>query len=230
MDQERSLTSWLIELPTVAVDLSALSERDRQIVEARHAGYTLAEIGNDPWPQRRTSSAERSQSAKADNGRGTAACVSDLTQRGDVLPFRGRYARGDATFRDSPPQKHAYREPELSAKIVHHRTNAWRLADLRGNEPLKESARSIWWASNSWMGAPMTPAQLLEDLEVIAIWKRDWQRRAKRAQLIFETIGLSTERHDEIIREGRALTALCRVYAEGVPGCLGEPKEGREAA
>jgi hypothetical protein len=80
------------------------------------------------------------------------------------------------------------------------------------------------------MGAPMTPAQLLEDLEVIAIWKRDWQRRAKRAQLIFETIGLSPKRHDEIILEGRALKALCRVYAEGVPGCLGEPEEDRDAA
>ena len=76
----------------------------------------------------------------------------------------------------------------------------------------------------------MTPAQLLEDLEVIAIWKREWHRRAKRAQLIFETIGLSAERHDEIIREGRALTALCRVYAEGVPGCLGELEEDRDAA
>ena len=76
----------------------------------------------------------------------------------------------------------------------------------------------------------MTPEQLLEDLEVIAIWKRDWQRRSKRAQLIFETIGLSAERHDEIIREGKALTALCRVYAESVPGCLGELEEGREAA
>ena len=39
----------------------------------------------------------------------------------------------------------------------------------------------------------MTPEQLLEDLEVIAIWKRDWQRRSKRAQLIFETIGLSAQ-------------------------------------
>lgn len=68
----------------------------------------------------------------------------------------------------------------------------------------------------------MTTAQLLDDLEVIAIWKRDWQRRAKRAQLAFETIGLSPKRHDEIIREGRALNALCPVYAEGVPGSLGE--------
>ena len=42
----------------------------------------------------------------------------------------------------------------------------------------------------------------------------------------FETIGLSPKRHDEIIREGRALTALCRVYAEGVPGCLGEGGSG----
>ena len=77
----------------------------------------------------------------------------------------------------------------------------------------------------------MTPAQLLEDLEVIALWKRDWQRRAKRAQLAFETIGLSAERHYEIIREGRALNALCRVYAEGVPGCLGGViEEDRDAA
>lgn len=76
----------------------------------------------------------------------------------------------------------------------------------------------------------MTPAELLEDLEVIAYWKRDWHLHAKRAQLAFETIGLSTERHDELIREGKALVALCRVYAAEMPGCLSEPEKGQEAA
>lgn len=76
----------------------------------------------------------------------------------------------------------------------------------------------------------MTPAELLDDLEVIAIWKRDWLRRAQRYQLAFETIGLSADRHDDLIREGQALNKLIRVYAEGVPGCLGEPKQERNAA
>ena len=45
-DRPKTLADKLAyQPPTAAVDLSALSETDRQIIEARNAGYTLAEIG-----------------------------------------------------------------------------------------------------------------------------------------------------------------------------------------
>jgi RNA polymerase sigma factor (sigma-70 family) len=43
----------------------------------------------------------------------------------------------DLTFRDRRPPKHTHWEPKPSRKILHHYANASRLADLRGNKPLR---------------------------------------------------------------------------------------------
>ena len=60
-DRPKTLADKLAyQPPTVAVDLSALSETDRQIVEARNAGYTLAEIGKVHNLSAGTRSTERS--------------------------------------------------------------------------------------------------------------------------------------------------------------------------
>ena len=60
--------------------------------------------------------------------------------------------------------------------------------------------------------------QLTDRLEIIADWKQDIQTRIDRAQLCFELIGLSEERHAELIREGTALKRLCRSLADRVGG------------
>ena len=69
----------------------------------------------------------------------------------------------------------------------------------------------------------MTRNELLTELKVLAIWKREWETRAESAQFQFETIGLDAELHDAIITEGQELNELYRAYAKRIPGCLGEP-------
>ena len=76
----------------------------------------------------------------------------------------------------------------------------------------------------------MTRNNLLADIKVLAISKREWETRAESAQYQFETIGLDAELHDSIIREGQELNELYRSYAQRIPGRLGEPASSREAA
>ena len=54
----------------------------------------------------------------------------------------------------------------------------------------------------------MTRNELLTELRVLAIWKREWETRAESAQFQFETIGLDAELHHAIIREGQEQRAL----------------------
>ncbi len=123
--------------PIIAVDLIALSDTDRQIVQARDAGETLAKIGKVHDLSAERVRQREARARRQIKGAVASACVSDLTRRGEVLPYPGRYSLGDSKFLDRPPFKHAYREPQPSQKLAHHRTNAQGLADLRGNEPLR---------------------------------------------------------------------------------------------
>jgi hypothetical protein len=59
---------------------------------------------------------------------------------------------------------------------------------------------------------------VLDDLAIVAEWKRDLVRSMARGQLILETIGLSTERHDDLIAEAKAFIRVGRALAERIPG------------
>ena len=126
--------------PVISPDLSGLSERECIIVQARAAGKTLKEIGKGLGL-----SAERIRQIEAlarprIKGIAAAICVADLTKRGDprvTIRQPEQYARSEAAFCDRAPPKHAYREPQPSREITHHRANASRLSDLRGNKPLR---------------------------------------------------------------------------------------------
>jgi hypothetical protein len=74
--------------------------------------------------------------------------------------------------------------------------------------------------SNAAAAWQVPAPSLLADLELVADWKEDLTRRMARGQFILETIGLSTERHDELIAEAQAFIRVCRVMAERVPGSL----------
>ena len=137
------------EAPFIAPDLSALSERDRHIVESRASGGTLAEIGKDLGI-----SAERVRQLEVRarsqiKGSIASQCLSDLTQRGKVIRFPLERTRRFAEFRDSEPPKHVYCEPKVSREVAHHRANAPRLSDLRGNEPLR-SRRGLGPVIHGW--------------------------------------------------------------------------------
>jgi hypothetical protein len=67
--------------------------------------------------------------------------------------------------------------------------------------------------------------RLTDDLAIAADWKRDFQARSARAQLVLETIGLSTERHDALLAEGRALIRVCDALARQMPGQLANDGE-----
>jgi hypothetical protein len=62
--------------------------------------------------------------------------------------------------------------------------------------------------------------RLIAELAVVADWKHDFQARSARAQLILETIGISAERHDDLIAEARAFIRVCKALAEQMPGRL----------
>ena len=124
--------------PVVSLDLGALDETERSITQARASGETLKEIGKT---LRCSAERIRQREVRARSKiRGIIAseCLSDLTKRGEVIRHPGERTRGwAADFRDREPPKHTYREPKPSREILHHRANASRLADLRGNEPLR---------------------------------------------------------------------------------------------
>jgi len=103
------------EAPTITPDHSALSERERHIIEARASGETLSEIGKDFGV-----SAERIRQLQARavpkiKGGIAAACISDLTQRGKVIRFPIERARHYAEFRDGDPQAHLPRATTFTA-------------------------------------------------------------------------------------------------------------------
>ena len=54
----------------------------------------------------------------------------------------------------------------------------------------------------------MTRNELLADLKVLAIWKREWETRAESAQFQFETIGLDAELHHAMIRRAKNSTSF----------------------
>jgi RNA polymerase sigma factor (sigma-70 family) len=123
--------------PTIMPDLSALAETDRYIIQSRLCGETLAKIGNvlglSPERVRQREARARSKI----KGIIASECISDLTKRGEATRLPGEHTRREVDFRDREPPRHAYWEPKPSRKILHHRANASRLADLRGNKPLR---------------------------------------------------------------------------------------------
>jgi RNA polymerase sigma factor (sigma-70 family) len=125
--------------PTIAPDLGALAEADRNIIQARDRGETLAEIGKvlgiSPERVRQREARARSRI----KGIITSECLSDLTKRGKVIRLPGEHTRRTVEFRDKEPPKHTTGEPKPSREIIHHRANASRLAALRGNEPIRNA-------------------------------------------------------------------------------------------
>jgi len=137
-DKPKTLADKLAYIaPVGVIDMHDFADVDRKIIQARDAGETLVEVGEavglspERVRQRETPARKRFKGAVA------AICVSDLTSRGDILPFPRRYSWGDESFRDSPPPKHIYLEPELSKQFARHRKHAAALAELRGNSPLR---------------------------------------------------------------------------------------------
>ena len=127
--------------PAISPDLNRLSERERDVIEARLRGETLAEIGKDLGV-----SAERVRQLEARalpkiKGMAAAEAISDLTKRGDsnvIIRFPVERARSwDAEFRDRQPPKHIYHEPKPSRQLTRHRVLAAPLATMRGGEPLR---------------------------------------------------------------------------------------------
>jgi len=125
------------EPPTIAPNLCVLSETDRQIIEARAAGETLTEIGKAHGLSAERIRQREARALKQIKGAITSACLSDLVGRGKVTRSLSRsYARSEPGFRGRPPTQHAYRQPQPSNELRHHRSNASRLATLRGgSEP-----------------------------------------------------------------------------------------------
>ena len=118
-DDERSHQRDVADqAPTIAPDLSALSERERHIIEARARAETLTEIGKELGI-----SAERVRQLEARalpkiKGGVASACISDLTKRGKVIRFPIERTRRYVEFRDREPPKHIYREPPPSRLLA----------------------------------------------------------------------------------------------------------------
>lgn len=51
--------------------------------------------------------------------------------------------------------------------------------------------------------------QLTGNLEALAEWRDDLASRLRRAELCFQTIGLSEERREELERESEAFKRVC---------------------
>ena len=56
--------------------------------------------------------------------------------------------------------------------------------------------------------------RLTRDLRTVAEWQEDYDSRLRRAELCFQTIGLSEERRAELVHEGETLKRIYRVLAE----------------
>ena len=123
--------------PIISPDLSALGQTDRYIIESRLRGDTLAEIGKVLGLSAERVRQREVRARSGIKGLISSQCLSDLTRRGKVIRHPEDHARREVDFRDREPPKHTYAEPKPSRRITHHRANACRLADLRGNEPLR---------------------------------------------------------------------------------------------
>jgi hypothetical protein len=62
--------------------------------------------------------------------------------------------------------------------------------------------------------AEKTILDRISDLEIIADWKEDLTGRLTRAELCFQTIGLSDERREELIHEANCFKRVCQFLAE----------------
>ena len=150
-DQERSHQRDVADesSPAIVLDLSALTERDRRIVEARDRGETLAEIGEGLGISAERVRQREVRARSQIKGSLASRCISDLTQRGKVIRFPVERTRRFTEFRDREPPKHIYREPIRAREIVHHRANAPRLSELRGNVPLR-TTRDLGTVIHQW--------------------------------------------------------------------------------
>jgi RNA polymerase sigma factor (sigma-70 family) len=123
--------------PTIMPDLSALAETDRCIIQSRLCGETLAEIGKALGISSERVRQRETRARSKIKGIIASECISDLTKREEAIRLPGEHTRREVDFRDREPPKHGHLEPKPSRKILHHRANASRLADLRGNKPLR---------------------------------------------------------------------------------------------
>lgn len=85
--------------------------------------------------------------------------------------------------------------------------------DGRGSQNVEEA-----WPNSSTIRDLRNQAvlgQLASDLEVLADWKADLAARIARAQICFETIGITDERRDDLAHETRAFLAVCRHLCPG---------------
>lgn len=104
-------------IPAKSLDLSALSEKDQHIVQARACGFTLRQIGSQLGisPER----------VRQREGRAYSKLRS--------LGLRWHHI----DFQDTEPPKHLYCDPKLSRQIYRHRLLAPHLAELRGGAPIR---------------------------------------------------------------------------------------------
>ena len=51
--------------------------------------------------------------------------------------------------------------------------------------------------------------RVTDELQTVAEWREDFASRLRRAELCFQSIGLSEERRAELIHEGEALKRVC---------------------
>ena len=135
--------------PAIVLDLGALTDGDRHIVEARDRGETLAEVGEGLGISAERVRQREVRARSQIKGSQASRCISDLTQRGKVIRFPVERTRRFVEFRDREPPKHIYREPIPAREIVHHRANAPRLSELRGNAPLR-TTRDLGPVIHQW--------------------------------------------------------------------------------
>jgi hypothetical protein len=56
----------------------------------------------------------------------------------------------------------------------------------------------------------------ISDLEIIADWREDLTARLQRAELCFQTIGLSDERREALVHEVNCFKRVCQFLAEDI--------------
>jgi len=64
--------------------------------------------------------------------------------------------------------------------------------------------------------AERTILDRISDLEIIADWKEDLTARLQRAELCFQTIGLSDERREDLMHEVNCFKRVCQFLAEDI--------------
>jgi len=69
------------------------------------------------------------------------------------------------------------------------------------------------------MQSKSTLDKLADDLETIAVWKEDLAARIRRADLCFQSsVGLSDERREELLHEGRVWTRAANAITKRLRG------------